>query len=173
MDRKAKQNTSLVTSEQQVESASAEDAMLYMVLNGKRLALSWKFTRMALFYFLPEWLRSSKAEPPEPDAQALKAGLNKQATLLMRSAFKNLARPWLPKLLKGLYGPDVTLPHGKDDVLPIIDLMIIDFALNQIYRHPLEITYDETNGIVQNIRPGQRVAEADHAGEPVGRAGTD
>lgn len=165
-------DTKLAPTDQQAISP-ADDAMLTLVLNGKRLSLSWKFTRLAVLYMLPEWLRNSHVDPPEPDASEKKAGLDKHTAILLRSGFKNLARPFLPKLMKGLYGPEVKLPHGKDDVMPIIDLMVIDFALNQMYTHPLEITYDESTGIVQNIRPGQRLAEADHAGEPPRRSRED
>lgn len=147
------------------------EPMLFISLNERVLSFPVRWARWGLFLIIPPWLRDSTVDTPEPEPGQAKAGVNKHVLDLMRSGIKNLVRPFLPLFLKGIYGPDTTLwpqgihlPHGREDVLPIIDQMLIDFVITQAFHHPLVVSYDEQTGLVKGIRPGQRVAPTDHTG---------
>lgn len=154
------------------------EPMLQLSVNGKVLNFPVRWTRELLFLFIPAWLRDSTVAPPEPDAQAVKQGLNKGLLELMRSGVKNLVRLKLGAFMRGIYGPDparwpagVTMPKGREDILPVIDKMLIDFIVSQAYYHPLIVEYDEQTGLVTSIRPGQRLTPSVDAGNAASTAG--
>lgn len=149
----------------------AREPSLTLFVNGQKLVFPWKWTRLAIFHSIPAWLRDSKVRPPDPEPGE-ESGLTADMAMLLRSGFKNLVRPFLPKLIRTLYRGTVQPPKGRDDVMPVLVLMLIDFCLGEARQHPMDVTYDEATGIVTSVRPRQRVAASSDAAKQVGRADT-
>jgi hypothetical protein len=156
------------------------EPMMQMSLNGRVISFPARWARQMLFLFIPEWLRDSTVDPPEPDPQAIKQGMNKGLLEFVRSGFKNLVRLKLGTFMRGIYGPDparwptgVAMPKGREDILPVIDRMLIDFLVTQAFYHPLVVEYDENTGLLTSIRPGQRLAPTLDAGNTAGAASAD
>lgn len=154
-----------------LEPARPGEPMIELRLNGMLLLFPLRHARVLLFHAIPAWMRDSTVDPPDPDPEAKKIGLDKHFLEFIRSGMKNLVRLKLGTLMKGVYGldekrwpPDVRMPKGREDALPVIDKCLVDFAVGQAYFHPLDVTYDPLSGIVTNVRPGYRVAGSYDAG---------
>lgn len=147
------------------------EPMLELRLNGTLLLFPLRHARLLAFQAIPAWMRDSSIDPPAPPPDAEKIGFNKGLLEFIRSSFKNLIRLKLGTVMRGLYGadeqrwpPDVHMPKGKEDALPIIVQTLTDGVVNMAFHHPLDITYDELSGLVTDIRPGYRVAGTVDAG---------
>lgn len=154
------------------------EPMLEIVVNGRVLRLPAGWARQLLFYAVPAWLRDSTVPPPAPTKEAEQQGINKALFEMMRSGIKNLVRLKLGTFMRGIYGPDpvrwpagVRMPKGREDILPVIVLMLVDFIVTQVFHHPLIVEFDEQTGIITTIRPGKRVAGTVDARNPAGAPG--
>ena len=145
------------------------EVMITLSINGQLLRFPWKLTRLAIFHHLPDWLRTSSAKPPQPQ-KGEKFTLSPDVMVAIRSRIKAMARPILPKLKHGLNGPNVRLPAKREDTLPMLVFLLIDFILLECYQNPLEVTYDEATGMVTGVRSGQRSVSANDAAQPNGGA---
>lgn len=154
------------------QTGTKHDLMVSITINGRALHFPWYWTRLAILHHLPEWLRNSSAEPPDaPPGE--KNMIPKGAVLALRSTIKAAMRPFLPAALRALYGKSAPELKVRQDTLPIIATMLIDFLLRQLYLNPMEVDYDEASGVVTGVRPRQRLVETDDTKQPDGGLDTE
>lgn len=125
---------------------------LRILLNDNPVQLDYQTARMTLWALIPDWLKSSTIDPPEPETDQqtnIAPGLLK----VVRSGMKNLARPFLPQLYKALYGQDLHL--GRNDSMPVLVQLLVDFIVLQALQHPLEVKTDG-EGNIQEVRQVKR-----------------
>lgn len=105
----------------------------------------------AIFQAIPGWLRDSKIDPPNPEPNENGMGFSKGMAIALRSGIKGLVSPFLPAVYKRFYGQKLEI--GRNDTMPIIAALIVNFALRQMYEHPLEFVTDEDTKTIIGFRP--------------------
>ena len=147
-----------------------EDPLITIYLNGQPVRFPWRKTHQTLFKALPPWIKDSSVDIPEPPPDAA-IKIHPKMMDAARSGFKAMVRPFLPGVLKGLYGPNVPLPGLKQDVMPVLIHAMIDFGLAQLRRHPVSVEYDEANGLVSGLRQRERDVPSADTGNEASQAG--
>ena len=147
-----------------------EDPLITVYVNGQPVRFPWRKTHHTLFKVLPLWLKDSAAPIPEPPPDA-PFKIHPKMMDAARSGLKALVRPFLPMVLKGLYGPNAPTIGLKQDAMPVLIHAMIDFGLAQLRRHPVSVEYDETNGLVSSVRQRERDVSSADTGDETSQAG--
>jgi hypothetical protein len=129
-----------------------------IIIDGKEISFPFISARTFIMNIIPAWMKSSEIEPPmqeEADGNAL---ISPDILKIIRSGFKNLARPLLPRLYLAIYGKKLDI--GRNDSLPVLMQLIVDFVLLQIILNPIEITTHEGN--ITSFRPFKRGVQKDN-----------
>lgn len=146
------------------------DPLITVYINGQPVCFPWRKTHQTLFKALPLWIKDSAAPIPEPPPDA-PVKIHPKMMDAARSGLKALIRPFLPMVLKGLYGANAPALGLKQDIMPVLIHSMIDFGLAQLRRHPVSVEYDETNGLVSSVRQRERDVPSADTGDETSQAG--